>query len=83
MGFELNYFYQVVRGCFRYGHKNRHYAVITKTRTEWWKAKISATTKRDAKNQAMLEKDGRRYIIVWECELKKGGIPRELTDLLV
>tara|TARA_B100000674_G_scaffold32394_1_gene22737 strand:+ start:484 stop:849 length:366 start_codon:yes stop_codon:yes gene_type:complete len=72
-----------VRGCFWHGHKNCRYAVIPKTRTEWWKAKISATMERDAKNQAMLEKDGWRYIIVWECELKKSEIPGKLTDLLV
>ncbi len=73
-----------VNGCFWHGHKNCKYFVVPKTRTEWWKAKITATKLRDSKNYKQLEKLGWKIIIVWECQLKKSKEKRlqELVEEL-
>lgn len=60
----------MVNGCFWHGHKDCKYAVIPKTRTEWWKSKIESTIQRDMRNEVVLKKKGWNVIIKWECELK-------------
>ena len=60
-----------VRGCFWHGHEGCKYAVIPKTRTEWWKSKIDETKKRDRINESLLELSGWRVIDIWECELSR------------
>src|SRR5437870_5143429 len=37
-----------IHGCFWHGHKNCRYAVMPKTRTAFWKKKISSNQKRDS-----------------------------------
>lgn len=60
----------LVNGCFWHGHKNCKFFKIPKTRTEWWKQKITGTVERDRKNNEELENLGWKVIIVWECQLK-------------
>ena len=60
-----------VRGCFWHGHEGCRYAAIPKTRTEWWKDKLTKTKERDQMNQERIEKMGWRYLVVWECEIRE------------
>ncbi|MBD0824438.1 very short patch repair endonuclease [Aestuariibaculum marinum] len=62
-----------INGCFWHGHKGCKYAVIPKTRTEWWRSKIEATIQRDIENTRTLESEGWQVIVIWECELKAGN----------
>lgn len=59
-----------VNGCFWHGHEGCKYFVIPKTRTEWWKNKISKTVEKDKEIYHELEKMGWQVLIVWECELR-------------
>jgi len=66
-----------INGCFWHGHTNCKYFVIPKSRTDWWKEKISRNAFNDEKHIKQLEDAGWKVINVWECDLKKGK--RELT----
>ncbi|MCB0553446.1 MAG: DNA mismatch endonuclease Vsr [Phaeodactylibacter sp.] len=66
-----------VNGCFWHGHEGCRYFVIPKTRTEWWKNKISSTVTKDKENYRRLKKMGWQVLIVWECSLR--GEKRNMT----
>lgn len=59
-----------VNGCFWHGHEGCRYFVIPKTRTEWWKNKISSTVAKDKENYHKLEEMGWQVLLVWECSLR-------------
>src|SRR6476661_3404850 len=71
-----------VNGCFWHGHKDCRYAVVPKTRTEWWLDKLRRNVQRD--QQVVLELRSMRWkvIIVWECELKPLAIEQLFANLL-
>lgn len=60
-----------VHGCFWHGHEYCQYFRIPKTRTEWWREKISTNKMRDRKNESTLLKEGWNVFTVWECTLKR------------
>lgn len=60
-----------IHGCFWHGHMGCKYYVIPKTRTQWWIDKINKTISNDNQNIDMLEKEGWKIKIIWECELRK------------
>lgn len=60
-----------IHGCFWHGHEGCRYAVIPKTRTEWWKNKIYQTKVKDCENIAALQTLDWKVLEVWECDLKK------------
>ena len=39
--------------------------------TEYWEKKINGNVERDKTNIALLEEQGWRVIVIWECQLKK------------
>ena len=59
-----------VHGCFWHRHKDCSFAYIPKSRLDFWKAKFTATQKRDARALKELQCMGWNVLIVWECELK-------------
>lgn len=74
-----------INGCFWHGHSGCKYFKLPKTKTEWWRDKIFETIKRDKNNYDLLEKDGWKIIVVWECELKgekQSDCLKELVDRL-
>jgi DNA mismatch endonuclease (patch repair protein) len=71
-----------VNGCFWHGHDGCRYFVIPKTRTDWWRDKISLTKTNDNLNISRLEITGWQVIIIYECELKKEKIQDTLQHLL-
>ena len=72
-----------VNGCFWHGHDNCRYFVLPKTRTDWWKEKISGTKDRDARQIQELEHLGWKVVVIWECELKKGKREERLGELVM
>ncbi len=60
-----------VNGCFWHRHQGCKYAYIPKSRTEFWEKKFEQNVKRDQMVMSQLEKKGIRYLIVWECSIKK------------
>jgi DNA mismatch endonuclease, patch repair protein len=63
-----------VHGCFWHGHKDCRKASIPKTRTMWWRSKISATMQNDSTAVLRLLKGGWQVIEIWECELSLKSI---------
>ena len=59
----------LVNGCFWHGH-DCHLFRWPKSREEFWKSKITGNMQRDARNCRLLEADGWRILVVWECALK-------------
>jgi len=68
-----------INGCFWHGHDCPAFT-WPKTRSDFWKEKISGNIKRDADNINQLSKLGWRVMIIWECALK-GKEKLDLDDI--
>jgi DNA mismatch endonuclease, patch repair protein len=60
-----------VHGCFWHGHNCARGSRAPKTNAEYWRAKISRNSRRDAANIEALRAKGWKAAVIWECELKK------------
>ncbi|MGY2798551.1 DNA mismatch endonuclease, patch repair protein [Ewingella americana] len=58
-----------VHGCFWHQH-DCYLFKLPKTRTEFWKKKISQNNNRDLRVINQLEGDGWKVMLIWECALK-------------
>jgi len=58
-----------VQGCFWHQHQCAMFH-WPKTRTEWWRQKISANRAHDEAVQDKLRELGWRVLLLWECALK-------------
>lgn len=48
---------------------------------EYWQEKFEKNVARDRKNLTLLEQEGWRVHIVWECQLKKDSIEETIANL--
>ena len=72
-----------VHGCFWHGHPNCSRASLPRTRTEYWRNRITTNQERDRRSEAALRRMGWSVCVVWECEVGDGGALREkLTRFL-
>lgn len=69
-----------VNGCFWHKHDCGRF-VMPSSNTEYWSKKISGNVERDKVNKELLEKDGWRVIVIWECQLKKKNAEQNLSKL--
>ena len=60
----------LVHGCFWHRHAHCHYCTTPGTNAEFWAAKFTENTTRDARNLEDLRKAGWRTAIVWECAMR-------------
>ncbi len=51
-------------------HKDCRNFVVPKTNTGFWMNKIQANVDRDARNDALLEKEGWQTVVIWECMIE-------------
>lgn len=60
-----------VHGCFWHWHPvpNCPIAKSPRTRSEYWRTKLSRNRARDARNVKAIEELGWKSLTVWECEL--------------
>ncbi len=65
-----------VDGCFWHGHSCRK--KYPATNSQYWKTKISNNRRRDKKISKELKLRGYRVIRIWECDLKKAMLKRNL-----
>ena len=72
-----------VHGCFWHGHTNCKYFVVPKTRTQWWTDKINRNKANDEKAVKVLQKDGWKVIVIWECKLKPAKVEKTLRNILL
>lgn len=59
-----------VYGCFFHMHKCKYGAVTPATNAEFWQTKRQSNVDRDLRNQMLLEQNGWRVMVVWECETR-------------
>ena len=59
-----------VHGCFWHRHAGCKYAVLPKTRVDFWAAKLQSNVERDLTVLQRLESDGWNVLVLWECELR-------------
>lgn len=72
-----------VHGCFWHGHIGCKKAKLPATRTEFWTNKISDNIARDQKNIELLQQQGWRIAIIWECYLKNKHIRDQTSDNVI
>ena len=70
-----------INGCFwhRCPHCNPS---MPKTNRDYWVPKFERNVERDARNIALLERDGWHVHVIWECELKKNAIDDTFARLV-
>jgi DNA mismatch endonuclease (patch repair protein) len=68
-----------VHGCFWHRHPDPEcrLARIPKSRQDFWVNKLEGNRARDLRKQEELAALGWRYLVVWECELRKPEVLRE------
>jgi DNA mismatch endonuclease, patch repair protein len=57
-----------VHGCFWHFHDNCRSGKIPRTRTEYWREKLTRNKARDQTNKEMLERLGWKTFVIWECQ---------------
>lgn len=70
-----------VNGCFWHKHDCPRF-VWPSSHEDYWIPTITRNVERDAVNHQLLEEQGWKVIVVWECELKKKCF-QETMDKLV
>ena len=60
-----------VNGCFWHQHDNCIEASKPKTNSRYWSQKLVKNKLRDQQNSLLIEKEGWKLLIVWECNLEK------------
>lgn len=71
-----------VNGCFWHGHEGCKYYVTPKSNTNYWLPKIQRNILRDDENKRVLEQQGWKVIVVWECQLKGANKVETLENLI-
>jgi DNA mismatch endonuclease (patch repair protein) len=66
-----------VHGCFWHGHDCKRGARVPKDNRDYWVDKIGRNRARDEKTLAMLDREGWKTLVLWECELKDETALRE------
>ncbi|MEO6734405.1 MAG: very short patch repair endonuclease [Ferruginibacter sp.] len=70
-----------VHGCFWHGHEGCKKAALPKTRTNWWKYKISTNKKNDSNSILKLRSQGWQVIEIWQCELSLTSISHTFESI--
>ncbi len=70
-----------VNGCYWHRHSGCRYAHMPKSRVSFWQKKFNDNILRDQLVQETLEKQGIRYLVVWECTIKKMQKDPQMEDV--
>lgn len=60
-----------VHGCFWHRHRACKFAYTPKSRVEFWNRKFDSNMRRDQEVKCLLENDGIRCLIIWECAIRE------------
>jgi DNA mismatch endonuclease, patch repair protein len=71
-----------VHGCFWHGHEDCSKSTLPKTKTEWWRNKISGNINNDVKALTALQKSGWKVITIWSCELSASDKDKQFKRLI-
>lgn len=62
-----------LHGCFWHRHPSCPNTRLPKSNIEFWENKLLKNVLHDEQVYAELEQLGWRYLIIWECEMKKSN----------
>jgi DNA mismatch endonuclease (patch repair protein) len=71
-----------VHGCFWHQHEQCRYAVLPKTRTEYWIPKLKGNVDRFAQDKKRLNEMGWHVMVVWECQLRNSHFEATCQELV-
>lgn len=71
----------LVHGCFWHGHAGCGNFRLTKTRPDFWRAKIEGNRQRDFRSQNALVEQGWRVLVVWECATRTIIVDRLVAEV--
>lgn len=72
-----------IHGCFWHRHGCANGQRLPKSRVGFWEEKLISNRRRDIHNLRRLNRLGWRYLIIWECRLRKPeSIERKLVKFL-
>ena len=60
-----------IHGCFWHRHVGCKLAYMPKSRVDFWQKKFDANMTRDREIKRTLSEQGIRYLIIWECTVRK------------
>lgn len=66
-------------GCFWHGHNCKN--ITPKQNAQFWSDKLERNKKRDKLVNKTLKNNGWTVIRIWECDIKKGKLPKKLVFL--
>ena len=69
-----------VHGCFWHGHINCPKGRLPKSNQSYWAAKVDSNRARDARAIDLLEAQGWKCLVVWQCECKNAATLTEKLD---
>lgn len=72
-----------VHGCFWHAHQNCSRARMPESNRGYWEAKIGRNVSRDSDQIGLLQQEGWKVLVVWECELRDAAmLEAKLTEYL-
>jgi DNA mismatch endonuclease, patch repair protein len=71
-----------VHGCFWHRHPGCVLATNPKTNAEFWTTKFRGNVARDSARMHSLSASGWDVLVVWQCEIVKGGLEERLRAFL-
>ena len=63
-----------INGCYWHRHENCKLTSFPKTNRDFWEKKFEQNIKRDKKNIEILQKNGWRVGVIWECSIRNETI---------
>lgn len=57
-----------VHGCFWHRHEGCSRNTMPAIRQDFWRRKLNGNAQRDRRNEAVLQENGWRVLVIWECE---------------
>lgn len=72
-----------VHGCFWHRHEGCKYSYIPKSNVDYWLTKFDNNVSRDIHVKHELSEKGIRYLIIWECTIKKMEKGIETRDAVI
>lgn len=70
-------------GCFWHGHNECKASRLPDSRRGFWEDKIKDNVARDKRNIELLDDDGWRVIILWQCEISSESRRRDILTKLI
>lgn len=60
-----------VHGCYWHRHTDCKFAYTPKSNVDFWMKKFASNIERDRAVMEILQKEGIRVVLIWECTVKK------------